>query len=291
MVWPLANVRPRFVGERLRVRQHATFPALPVRPTLEAMKAIASRVEHAVGPLAPPMQARRYQVSLRVRFISTATGHSGEGVTTDISRRDVRLLTFGGKFQIGESLHFLIAFPSAGARQGAVAMCRGRVEELGNIGRDGRRVVVVTIEHHSLRSASRAASVVASSTDCSEQHARDRLRPLRRVRPVLGHAGGFDLPHHVPRAGGRGIASATRFPAGRETDWSWRAPGRRSPGGEATALATVLETEEECRPDLMKRRDAQRSREAPRPRERNGIGHRGTREIMPCRHSALCRDT
>jgi hypothetical protein len=93
--------------------------------------------------------AAHYYVRLPVRFLSPATGASGEGVTQVISREGVVFAPADPNVRVGDVLHYVLMFPGHEGRAGAVARCCGRVSRA-----DG--VIAVTIDRYRLQTADAA---------------------------------------------------------------------------------------------------------------------------------------
>jgi hypothetical protein len=91
-------------------------------------------------------QARWFDMDLPLHFFSPATQAWGTGLTRRISRDAVMFVPSDTSFSVGDDLRYLLLFPGAGGKPGAVGMCRGRIARADT-------VVVVTIDRCRLQTA------------------------------------------------------------------------------------------------------------------------------------------
>jgi hypothetical protein len=99
----------------------------------------------------PAVRAPRYRVDLPVLFHDQSRRLDGSGTAKDASRSGLRMTTAEAGLRVGDALCYVIEFPGAGARSGAVAMCCGRVVRIDPAGPDGQSAVAVTITRHRLQ--------------------------------------------------------------------------------------------------------------------------------------------
>jgi hypothetical protein len=109
-------------------------------------------------------QAQWFDVDLPIHFFSQATEVCGIGLTRRISRDAVMFASSGAPLTAGDELRYLLLFPKASGKAGAVGLCRGRVVR-------ADAVVVVTIDRCRLQSAtavraSRDARTRRLATSC-----------------------------------------------------------------------------------------------------------------------------
>jgi hypothetical protein len=86
---------------------------------------------------------------LSLGYYVNAAGTWGTGVTCAISRDAVEFAPAERSLNVGDVLHYVLAFPGSAGSTGAVALCRGRVVRAG-------AVVVVTIDEYRLQTATAA---------------------------------------------------------------------------------------------------------------------------------------
>lgn len=102
-------------------------------------------------------QARWFDVDLSVSYFSPATDAWGIGRTRRICRDAVVFAPSGAAVRLGDELRYLLFFPGASRKPGAVGSCRGRVVRT-------EPAVVVTIDRCRLQTATAARASLDERT-------------------------------------------------------------------------------------------------------------------------------